>query len=101
MLKASKHEANLKIRHPWNFVFPKDPSKTMTLIGHMWKHSNVWSRVILMDREAYLNFFSHENSHAFLQLQNLVVSIARGIHPIPFRTRKLSLSAPMIAETQK
>ena len=58
MLKASKHEANLKIRHPWSFVLPKDPSKTMTLIGHMWKRSNVWSRVILMDREAYLIFYS-------------------------------------------
>ena len=41
--------------------------------------------------------FNFENMRAvFGDASNLLVAIARGIHPIPFRTRKLSPSAPMV-----
>src|SRR5215207_2306252 len=76
----------------------KARGKTTTLIGRRCKRGNTFSRPVLIGRG--LGFRS-----LVLALESLggdtfdnwfPVAIARGSHPFPSRTRKLSLSAPMV-----
>ena len=76
--------------------------KTTSLIGQRCTHSNVFSRLVLITRGLDLNhadsrfapspsLFSFQGA-ALIQL----VAITAGVHPFPFRTRKLSPTVPKI-----
>ena len=79
------------------------------LIGQRWKRGNMWSWLILIVRG--LNQFLKANSFYKLLLhylvlrewylkQNSLAAMARRSHPFPYRTRKLSFSAPMVVGTR-
>src|SRR5437762_9920920 len=68
-----------------------------TLIGRRCTHSNVFSRPVLIGRG--LGFHVNWRVRACYRTLNehrFPVAIAAGSHPFPFRTRKLSLPAPMV-----
>jgi hypothetical protein len=84
-------------------MLPEDPSKITRLIGRMCKHSNVFSLPVLIGREAWPQNNRHKFNNKLLTCPNCAnpiskfsVAMAKGIHPFPSRTRKLSPSAPMV-----
>jgi hypothetical protein len=74
------------------------------LIGRIWTGGNVRRRPVLMGRGLDGSFSIPARWLVAVQLsrprrgrsRSLSVALARGIHLFPFRTEKLSLSAPMV-----
>ena len=65
----------------------------------MCKCSNAFSKLVLIGREAwpYLFLFNaFEIDSLYFSFLSFPVTMARMLHPFPFRTRKLSSSAPMV-----
>ncbi len=68
------------------------------LIGFRWKPREGLSREVLIYLHTFYSFlFSVGNRKLLTSLEIIVLVVfATGVHPIPFRTRQLSLSAPMV-----
>lgn len=72
---------------------------------YAWRHvesSDTNGPLVFFDKKPsffannFCDFFFRLSKTSILQKDRVLVVLATGVHPTPFRTRKLSLSAPMV-----